>query len=115
MAQQVIYNTVVDYYKHILLVYNPPKPLRVNINSEVEIGKFYLIVVLFRTLSKLVAIASKLLPLIKAAPISIAVFNINSQTIYNLLKLPIQHLFKDLLPISLIVRVRRDFKVDLKE
>ena len=74
-----------------------------NINGKVEIGKSYLITVLFRTLNKLVAIANKPLPLVGATPTSVTAFNINSQTIYNLLKLLIQHLFKDLLPISLIL------------
>ena len=50
-------------------------------------GKSYLIAVLSRVLSKLVAIASKPLILVRAAPTSITTFSINSQTIYNLLKL----------------------------
>ena len=83
------------------MVYSPPKPLWVNIDSEAGIGKSYLIIVLFRMLSKLVAIASKPSPLMRAAPTNITTFNISSQTIYNLLKLPLQYLFKDLLPISL--------------
>ena len=72
-----------------------------NINSKVKIGKFYFITVLSSILNKLVAIASKLLPLIRAAPTGVAAFGINGQTIYNLLKLPMQYLFKDLLPVSL--------------
>ena len=51
-------------------------------------GKFYFIAVLSRTLSKLAAIASKPLLLVRA-PTSITTFSINGQTIYNLLKLPI--------------------------
>ena len=58
-----------------------------NINSKTEIGKSYLITVLSRTLSKLAAIASKLLLLVKATPTSVTAFSINGQTIYNLLKL----------------------------
>ena len=72
-----------------------------NINSKVEIGKFYFITVLFSTLSKLAAIASKPLLLVRAAFTSITAFSINGQTIYNLLKLLIQHPFKDLPPASL--------------
>ena len=53
-------------------------------------------------LNKLIAIVSKPLLLVRAAPTSIAAFGINSQTIYNLLKLPVQYLFKDLPPVSLI-------------
>ena len=73
-----------------------------NINGKAEIGKSYLIMVLFRTLNKLIAITNKPSPLVGATPTSITAFSINSQTIYNLLKLLIQHLFKDLLTISLI-------------
>ena len=53
------------------------------------------------TPSKLAATAGKLLLLVRAAPISITVFGINGQTIYNLLKLLVQYLFKDLPPTSL--------------
>ena len=65
-------------------------------------GKFYLITVLSSTLSKLAAIASKLLLLVRATFTSVATFGINGQTIYNLLKLLVQYPFKDLLPASLI-------------
>ena len=60
-----------------------------NINGKAKMGKFYLITVLSSTLSKLAAIASKPLPLVRAAPTGVAAFGINSQTIYNLLKLPV--------------------------
>ena len=73
-----------------------------NINGKAGTGKSYLIAVLSRTLSKLVATASKPSPLVRAAPTSVAAFGINGQTIYNLLKLPIQYPFKDLPPVSLI-------------
>ena len=101
-AQRVIYDAVVDYYKHVLSVYSPPEPLRVNINSKAGTGKSYLIAVLSSTLSELVAIAGKPLPLVRAAPTGVAAFGINGQTIYNLLKLPVQCLFEDLPPASLI-------------
>ena len=73
-----------------------------NINSKAGIGKSHFITVLFSTLSELAAIASKPSPLIRAAPTSVTAFGINGQTIYNLLKLPVQRLFKNLLPASLI-------------
>ena len=65
-------------------------------------GKSHFIIVLSSTLSKLAATASKPLLLVRATPTSVVIFSINSQTIYNLLKLLIQHLFKDLPPTSLI-------------
>ena len=49
-----------------------------NINSKAGIGKFYFITVLFSTLNKLVAIANKLLLLVRATPTSVATFSINS-------------------------------------
>ena len=101
-AQRVIYNAVVDHYKYILSVYSPPKPLRVNINSKAGTGKSYLITVLSNTLSELAATAGKPSPLVRATPTGVAAFGINGQTTYNLLKLPVQHPFKDLPPTSLI-------------
>jgi hypothetical protein len=86
-AQWVIYDAVVDHYKRVLLVYNPLKPLWVNINNKAGTSKSYLIAVLSKTLNKLIATASKLLPLVRDALTGVAAFNINGQTIYNLLKL----------------------------
>jgi hypothetical protein len=74
----------------------------VNINGKAGIGKSHLIAVLSSIFSELAATASKPSPLIKAASTSIITFSINSQTTYNLLKLPVQHPFKDLPLISLI-------------
>ena len=60
-----------------------------NINSKIGTGKFYFITVLSSMLNELVVIASKPSLLVKATPTGVAVFGINSQTIYNLLKLPV--------------------------
>jgi hypothetical protein len=49
-----------------------------NINSKVGMGKSHFIIVLSRVLSELAAIASKLLPLVKAAFTSVTAFSINS-------------------------------------
>jgi hypothetical protein len=49
----------------------------VNINNKAGMGKFYLIMILFRVLSELTAIASKLLLLVRAIPTSITAFSIN--------------------------------------
>jgi hypothetical protein len=50
----------------------------VNINSKIGMGKSYFIIVLSRTFSKLVAIASKLLLLVRATSTSVTAFSINS-------------------------------------
>ena len=49
-----------------------------NINGKAGTGKSYFIIVLSRMLSKLVAIASKLLLLVRATPTSVTAFGINS-------------------------------------
>jgi hypothetical protein len=49
-----------------------------NINSKVETGKSYFIIVLSRTFNKLAATANKLLLLVRATPISVTAFSINS-------------------------------------
>ena len=58
-----------------------------NINSKAKTGKFYFIAVLSSIFSKLAAIVSKLLLLVRVTPTGVTVFSINSQIIYNLLKL----------------------------
>ena len=73
-----------------------------NINGKVKTGKSYFITVLSKILNELAATASKPLLLVRAAPTGVTAFGINSQTIYNLLKLPVQYLFENLPPISLI-------------
>ena len=78
LAQRVIYNAIVDHYSRVLSVYSP-EPLLVNINNKAGTGKSYFITVLSRTLNKLAAIASKLLPLVRAAPTSVIAFGINGQ------------------------------------
>ena len=77
-AQRVIYDAIVDYYKCVLLVYSPPKPLRVNINGKVGMGKSYFIAVLSSMFSELAATAGKPLLLVRATPTSVAAFGINS-------------------------------------
>ena len=59
------------------MVYSPPKPLRVNINSEAGTGKFYFIAVLSRMLNELVVIAGKPLLLVRAILTGVAAFGIN--------------------------------------
>ncbi len=73
-----------------------------NINNAAKTGKSHLIAVLFRILSELIVIASKPLPLVRAAFTGVVAFGINGQTMYNLLKLSVQRPFKDLPPISLM-------------
>jgi hypothetical protein len=78
-----------------------PSPLQINIDKEVGINKLYLIAVLSTTLCNIVRANSKLMPLAQAAPTRVITFNINSRTIYNLLKLPVNRLFKKLPTASL--------------
>ena len=73
-----------------------PSLLRININKEVKTGKLHLITVLSTILCNMVRANNKPMPLAQAAPTKVAVFNINSRTIYNLLRLLVNHLFNKL-------------------
>jgi len=73
-----------------------PSLLRINVNGEAGTGKLYLITILSTTLYNMVRANSKLIPLARAAPTRVAAFNINGRTIYNLLRLLVNCLFKDL-------------------
>ena len=79
-----------------------PSPLRINIDGEVGTNKLYLITVLSTTLCNMARANSKLILLAQAALTRVAVFNINSRTIYNLLRLPVNRRFKELLAANLI-------------
>jgi len=78
-----------------------PPPLRINVDGEVGTGKLYLITVLSTTLYDMARANSKPMLLARAAPTRVAAFNINSRTIYNLLRLPVNRLFKKLPAASL--------------
>jgi len=78
-----------------------PSLLRININREVGTGKLYLIAVLSTTLYNMARANSKPILLARAAPTRVAAFNINSRTTYNLLRLPVNRLFKELPAASL--------------
>ena len=79
-----------------------PSPLRINIDGEAGTNKLYLIAILSTTLYNMVRANSKLILLAQAAPTRVATFNINSRTIYDLLRLPVNHPFNKLLAASLI-------------
>ena len=78
-----------------------PSPLRININGEAGTSKLYLITVLSTTLYNIIKANSKPMPLAQTAPTRIAAFNINGRTIYNLLRLLINHPFNKLPTASL--------------
>ena len=78
-----------------------PSPLQINIDGEAGTSKLYLIAVLSTTLCNMVRANNKPIPLARAAPTRVATFNINSRTIYNLLRLPVNRLFKKLPTTSL--------------
>ena len=79
-----------------------PPLLRININGEVGTSKLYFIAVLSTTLHNIVISNNKPLLLVRATPTRVTAFNINSRTIYKLLRLPVNCLFKKLLITSLI-------------
>jgi len=71
-----------------------PPLLRININREVGTSKLYFITILSTTLYNIVR--AKLSLLARAAPTRVAAFSINGRTIYNLLRLLVNHPFKKL-------------------
>jgi hypothetical protein len=79
-----------------------PPLLRINVNGEAGTGKLYLITILSTTLYTIVRANIKLLLLARAAPTRVATFNINSRTIYNLLRLPVNRPFDELPAASLM-------------
>ena len=79
-----------------------PSLLQINIDREVGTNKLYLITVLSTTLCNMARANSKLILLAQAAPTRVATFNINSRTIYNLLRLPVNYPFNKLPAASLI-------------
>ena len=78
-----------------------PPLLRINVNKEAGTGKSHLIAVLSTTLYNIVRANSKPSLLVRAAPTRVAAFNINGRTIYNLLRLLVNRLFKELPTTSL--------------
>ena len=87
---------------------NPPL-LRINIDREAGTGKLYLITVLSAILYNIVMFNSKPSPLVQAAPTRVTAFNINSRTIYKLLKLPVNRPFKEL-PSASLTPLQQAFK-----
>ena len=79
-----------------------PSLLRINVNREAGTSKLYLITFLSTTLYNIVRANSKPILLAQAAPTRVTAFNINSKTIYNLLRLLVNHPFKELPAVSLI-------------
>jgi hypothetical protein len=78
-----------------------PPLLRINVNREAGTGKSHLITILSTTLYNIARANSKPSLLARAAPTGVAVFSINSRTIYNLLRLPVNRPFKKLPAASL--------------
>ena len=79
-----------------------PPLLRININGEAGTSKSHLIAVLFTILCNMARANNKLMLLAQAAPTRVAAFNINGRTIYNLLRLLVNRLFKELPAASLM-------------
>ena len=79
-----------------------PPPLRINVNGEARTGKSHLIAVLSTTLCNIARANGKPLPLVQATPTGVAAFNINSRTIYKLLRLLVNCPFKELPAASLM-------------
>ena len=79
-----------------------PPLLQININGEAGTSKLYLITVLSTMLYNIARANNKLSLLVQATLTRVAAFNINNKTIYKLLRLPVNCLFKELPTASLI-------------
>ena len=86
-----------------------PSPLWINVNGKAGTGKSYLIAILFTTLCNMARANGKPILLVQAAPIRVAAFNINGRTIYNLLRLLVNRLFKEL-PAASLTPLQQAFK-----
>ena len=78
-----------------------PPPLRINVDRETGTGKLHLIAVLSTMLYDIARANNKPLLLVQAAPTRVAAFNINSKTIYKLLRLLVNCPFRELPTASL--------------
>jgi len=86
-----------------------PPLLRINVNREAGTGKSHLITILSTTLYNIARANSKPLLLAQATPTRVAAFSINSRTIYNLLRLPVNRPFKKL-PTTSLTPLQQAFK-----
>ena len=86
-----------------------PSLLRINVNGEAGTSKSHLIAVLSTTLYNMARANGKPMPLARAAFTRVVAFNINGRTIYNLLRLPVKHPFKEL-PAASLTPLQQAFK-----
>lgn len=100
--QRLLYNIVIYYFEDVLIGRNPLQ-LLLNVNSRTGTRKSYvirLISVYLQTIAKRLQQQRRALVL-RLALTSIAVYAINSQTLYKLLRLPTRSAFEELLTTAL--------------
>lgn len=98
--QRLLYNTVIYYFEDVLLGRNPLQ-LLLNINRRAGTGKSYIIKLVSAHLQKIAERARRRAPVLRLVPTSVAVYAIDGQTLYKLLKLLARSAFEELLSTTL--------------
>lgn len=106
--QRLLYNTVIRYFKDLVVGRNPPQ-LLLNVNRRTRTGKSYIIKLVLVYLQTIAKQATRRAPVLRLALTGVATYAIDSQTLYKLLRLPTRSNFEELLPATL-----QSIQADLK-
>lgn len=98
--QRLLYNTIIYYFNNVLLERNLLQ-LLLNVNRRARTSKSYIIKLVLAYLQKIAKRVRRRAPVLRLALTSIAVYAINGQTLYKLLKLLACSAFKELLSTTL--------------
>lgn len=100
--QRLLYNTVIYYFESMIAGRNLPQIL-LNVNGRAGTGKSYIIRLILAHLQSLAQRTLQLrrAPVLRLALIGVAVYAINGQILYKLLKLPTRSIFEELSVASL--------------
>jgi hypothetical protein len=104
IKQKKLFDIIIIYYTNeINLGRNSPLQLLLNIDRETGTKKIFIFLKVYTRIQKIAITAGRGNPVFRAAPTSIAAFNIIGKTLYNLLRLPVNTKKSDLSPITLQV------------
>lgn len=95
-----MYNIVISYYEEILASSNS-RQLLLNVDSRASTSKSYIIKLISVYLQSIAIRVGRKVLVLRLAPTSVAVYAINGQTLYKLLKLPTRGPFEELSTILL--------------
>lgn len=98
--QRLLYNTVIYYFKDVLLGRNLLQ-LLLNVNRRARTSKSYIIKLVLVYLQKIAKRVRRRAPVLRLVPTSVTIYAINGQTLYKLLKLLARSAFEELLSTTL--------------